>query len=94
MAGVMPEPAVTKSRWLLVGVAGLSSRVKSPCAWLRWSIWPGRASVARNRDTWPSAWARTVSVRRSPGADAADDTVKQRAWRVAAPGRSRPTCTY
>ncbi len=94
MAGVMPEPAVTNSRWLWVGVAGLSSSVKSPCAWLRWSIWPGRASVTRNRETWPSSWARTVSVMRSPGIEAAEETVKQRVTRLAEPGRSTPTCTY
>ena len=33
---------------LLVGVAGLSLSVNSPCAWLRCRIWPGCASHTRN----------------------------------------------
>ncbi|UMG91957.1 hypothetical protein [Nocardioides sp. TF02-7] len=66
IAGVMPDPPVMKSRWLLVGVAGLSVSVKSPCAWLRCRTSPGRASWTRCRETCPSWCARTVRVIRSP----------------------------
>ncbi|WP_447646581.1 hypothetical protein [Nocardioides zeae] len=93
MAGVMPEPPVMNSRWLLVGVAGLSSRQKSPWACDRWTRNPGRACSTRNFETRPSPCARTVSVKRSPGAEAAEEMVKQRVVRRA-PGTSMPTWTY
>ena len=98
ITGVMPEPPEIISSSLLVGVAGLSLSVNSPCAWLRCRIWPGCASHTRNLLTrccpgFSSWWARTVMENCSPGLDSAEEIEKHRVVRRA-PLISTPTWTY
>ena len=97
MTGVMPDPPLIIRSRSRLGVAGLPARVNSPSAWLRWSTCPGRASATRNRETLrrvsASSWARTVIVKFSPGADAAEEIEKQRVV-LREPAISTPTWTY
>ena len=59
ITGVMPEPAVTMSSLRGIGVGS----TKSPSAWPRWTIWPGRTWCTRCWETTPSGIALTVMLR-------------------------------
>ena len=82
-----------------------SGSTKSPSAWERWTMVPGRACSTRKRETSPSGLARSVIVNRSPARESGLEMVKTRVVRrapvdldaeldvlagaVAAPGRGR-----
>ena len=89
----MPDPPVMKSRWLLVGVAGLSAQdeLALGLAEVDDLAGLGRHEVLRDLALVVGADGERDPL---PGTDAAEEIVKQRVIRRAEPGRSRPTWTY